>query len=57
MPAISTWIVGLPLGRIGLALEHLPVWIFPGLPELFVNLGRTCLNLIAQLDFFPHFSE
>lgn len=37
MPAISTWIVGLPLRRIGLALEHLPVWIFPGLLELFVR--------------------
>ena len=38
-------------------LGSFPVWFFPGLPELLGDLGGTGLNLIAQLDFYPHLSE
>ena len=45
------------LYRTDLALGRLPVWLFLGLPQLLRDLGGTCRNLIAQLDFVPHFSE
>ncbi len=40
-----------------MALVRLSDWAFPGLLKLVGDLVGTGLNIIAQLDFFPHFSE
>lgn len=38
-------------------LGRFPVSFFPGLPEFLGDLVGTGLNLVAQLDLFPHFSD